>query len=120
LNAALKLEEQFSPAARTADQRQFLSQSLVQFWDAVDRMFDLAAAGKEKEARDQIQLTLQARQSALSTAVSRLLCKQRRRRASRRPDRQNLRRCSASALRSARRHARRDRAHQPLPHLFQS
>jgi signal transduction histidine kinase len=73
LNAALKLEEQFSPAARTADQRQFLSQSLVQFWDAVDRMFDLAAAGKEKEARDQIQLTLQARQSALSTAVSRLL-----------------------------------------------
>lgn len=73
LNAALKLEEQFSPAARTADQRQFLSQSLVQFWDAVDRMFDLAGAGKEKEARDQIQLTLQARQSALSTAVSRLL-----------------------------------------------
>jgi signal transduction histidine kinase len=73
LNAALKLEEQFSPAARTADQRQFLSQSLVQFWDAVDRMFDLAGAGKEKEARDQIQLTLQARQSALSNAVSRLL-----------------------------------------------
>src|SRR5260221_3151596 len=73
LNAALKLEESFSPAARTADQRQFLSQSLSQFWDAVDRMFELAAAGKDKEARDQIQLTLQARQAALSTAVSRLL-----------------------------------------------
>ena len=73
LNAALKLEEQFSPAARTADQRQFLSQSLSQFWDAVDRMFELAGSGKEKEARDQIQLTLQARQAALSTAVSRLL-----------------------------------------------
>jgi len=73
LNAALKLEEQFSPAARTADQRLFLNQSLSQFWDAVDRMFELAAAGHEKEARDQIQRTLQPRQAALSTAVSRLL-----------------------------------------------
>jgi signal transduction histidine kinase len=73
LNTALKLEESFSPAARTADQRQFLGQSLAQFWDAVDRMFELAGSGKEKEARDQIQLTLQARQAALSTAVSRLL-----------------------------------------------
>src|SRR6266853_173235 len=73
LDAALKLEESFSPAARTADQRQFLNQSLAQFWDAVDRMFELAASGKEKEARDQIQFTLQARQAALSTAVSRLL-----------------------------------------------
>jgi signal transduction histidine kinase len=73
LNAALTLEETFSPAARTLDQRRFLNQSLAQFWDAVDRMFDLAASGKEKEARDQIQFTLQARQAALSTAVSRLL-----------------------------------------------
>src|SRR5216683_1907062 len=73
LDAALKLEESFSPAARTANQRQFLSQSLAQFWDAVDRMFELAGSGKEKESRDQIQLTLQARQAALSTAVSRLL-----------------------------------------------
>ena len=73
LTAALNLEEQVSPATRTADQRHFLDQSLAQFWDAVDRMFDLAASGKEKQARDQIQLTLQARQAALSTAVSRLL-----------------------------------------------
>lgn len=73
LNAALKLEESFSPTARTVDQRQFLNQSLAQFWNAVDRMFELAASGKEKEARDQIQLTLQARQAALNTAVSRLL-----------------------------------------------
>jgi len=39
----------------------------------MDRMFALAANGKEKEAREQIQVTLQARQAALSTAVSRLL-----------------------------------------------
>jgi len=73
LDAALKTEESFSPMQRTADQRTFLNQSLVQFWDATDRMFALAAKGKEAEAREQIQLTLQARQAALNTAVSRLL-----------------------------------------------
>ncbi len=73
LAAALKIEDTFAPAQRTADQRTQLSQSLAQFWDATDRMFALAANGKEKEARDQIQVTLQARQAALSTAVSRFL-----------------------------------------------
>src|SRR5258707_4510565 len=73
LAAALKIEDAFAPAQRTADQRTQLSQSLAQFWDATDRMFALAANGKEKEARDQIQVTLQARQAALSTAVSRFL-----------------------------------------------
>lgn len=73
LDAALKLEASVSPATRTEDQRQFLNQSVAQFWDAVDRMFELAGAGKEQEARDQIQRTLQARQAGLSAAVSRLL-----------------------------------------------
>src|SRR5579863_4537665 len=36
-------------------------------------MFALAQAGKENDARDQIRLSLQARQAALNTAVSRLL-----------------------------------------------
>jgi signal transduction histidine kinase len=36
-------------------------------------MFALAADGKDGEAREQIRLTLQARQESLSTAVSRLL-----------------------------------------------
>src|SRR5258706_5242314 len=36
-------------------------------------MFALAGDGKDNEARDQIRLSLQARQAALSTAVSRLL-----------------------------------------------
>lgn len=73
LDAALRLEEQFAAANRTPEQRKFLSQSLTQFWDAVNRMFALASSGKETEAREQIRLTLQARQEALSTAVSRLL-----------------------------------------------
>jgi signal transduction histidine kinase len=73
LDSALRLEEQYAEVHRTPEQRAYLSQQLSQFWDAVDRMFLLARAGKEGEARDQIRLSLQARQAALSTAVSRLL-----------------------------------------------
>jgi signal transduction histidine kinase len=73
LGAGLRLEEQFASASRTAEQRQYLTQSVMQFWDAMNRMFALASAGKDDEAREQIRLTLQARQEALSTAVSRLL-----------------------------------------------
>jgi signal transduction histidine kinase len=73
LEVALHLEEQLAGANRTPEQRKYLSQSVAQFWDAVNRMFALAADGKEAEAREQIRLTLQARQESLSTAVSRLL-----------------------------------------------
>ena len=73
LDAALHKEEEYAEVGRTPEQRAYLSRQLAQFWDAVDRMFALAREGKEGEARDQIRLTLQARQAALSTAVSRLL-----------------------------------------------
>ena len=73
LGVALRLEEELAGANRTPKQRKYLSQSVTQFWDAVNRMFALAAQGKEQEAREQIRLTLQARQESLSTAVSRLL-----------------------------------------------
>jgi len=68
-----RLEDQLAVASRTPEQRQYLTSSLAQFWDAVDRMFDLARQGKQNEARAQIRLSLQARQAALSTAVARLL-----------------------------------------------
>ena len=73
LDAALHLEEQYAEVHRTPEQRQYLGQQLAQFWDAVDRMFALARDGKENEAREQIRLSLQAREAALGTAVSRLL-----------------------------------------------
>jgi signal transduction histidine kinase len=73
LDAGLKLEESLAGANRTAHQRRYLTQSVSQFWDAMNRMFALAQDGKEAEAREQIRLSLQARQQALSTAVSRLL-----------------------------------------------
>jgi signal transduction histidine kinase len=73
LGAGLELEDQFASITRTPEQRQYLAQSVAQFWDAVNRMFLLASVGREDEAREQIRLSLQARQEALSTAVSRLL-----------------------------------------------
>ncbi len=50
-----------------------LSDSLAQFWDAVDRTFALAAGGREAEARAQVRLSLQARQASLTTTVARRL-----------------------------------------------
>ncbi len=73
LSDALHREEQVAVADRTPEQRQYLQNSMSQFWDAVDRTFALAANGRPSEARAQIQLSLQARQAALSTAVARLL-----------------------------------------------
>jgi signal transduction histidine kinase len=72
LEDAFAREAAVAPAARTPDQARFVSSSLAQFWDALDRVFALATHD-EAEARLQVRLSLQARQAALSTAVSRLL-----------------------------------------------
>jgi len=73
LEDALRREEQLAVEARTPEQRQYLTDSLAQFWDASDRIFALARDGHEAEARAQIRLSLQARQASLGTAVARLL-----------------------------------------------
>jgi len=73
LDDAIRLEAGLAAASRTPDQSAFLTSSFTQFWAAVDRVFSLAREGKEKEAREQIQLSLQERQAALSTAVARFL-----------------------------------------------
>jgi signal transduction histidine kinase len=73
LDVALHQEENFAEAARTSDQRRYLSQSLNQFWDSTARMFALANNGNEAAAREHIRNTLQPRQAALNSAVSRLL-----------------------------------------------
>lgn len=73
LDDAMRSEEGLAPTTRTAEQTASLSSSLSQFWNAADRVFTLAGAGNEKDARTQIQVSLQARQEALSTTVARLL-----------------------------------------------
>jgi signal transduction histidine kinase len=73
LDDAVKKESQVAPVTRPADQQQFLVNSFQQFWIAVDEMLTLTRQGKDNEARDQIRISLQARQAALGTAVARLL-----------------------------------------------
>ncbi len=73
LDDALRVEGQTAVVQQTPEQRQFLSNSIAQFWDASDRIFVLAQSGKESDARAQIRLSLQARQAGLSTAVARML-----------------------------------------------
>jgi signal transduction histidine kinase len=72
LDDALKREAPLSETARSSEQRQLLAVALSQFWDASDRMFS-QANNDEDLARQQIRDTLQPRQAALSSAVSRLL-----------------------------------------------
>ncbi len=73
LDDAIRLEAGFASTGRTPEQSAFLTSQFSQFWNAADRIFSLAREGKEKDAREQIELSLQERQAALSTAVARLL-----------------------------------------------
>jgi len=73
LEDALKQQDAVALARQTPEQRVYLATSFSQFWDAANRIFDLARNGQPDEARAQIRLSLQARQQALSTAVARLL-----------------------------------------------
>jgi len=72
LDDALKRQVELAASRPTPD-RDRLTDSLAEFWDAVDRTFALAADGKDAAARAQVSLSLQARQAALGTAVARLL-----------------------------------------------
>lgn len=73
LEDALRQEEQYAEGGRTPEQREYLSSRMAQFWYAADGIFQLARDGKDEQAREQIRVSLQARQAALSTAVARLL-----------------------------------------------
>ena len=73
LSDALQREQQLAAAPRTPEQMQELANSFAQFWSAVDRTFTFVHDGKDKEAREQIRISLQARQASLTTAVARQL-----------------------------------------------
>lgn len=73
LTDALQREEQLSTAYRTPEQRVYIDESLRQFWGTADYIFSLAEKGRDAEARDQIRVSLQAHQAAVSIAVARQL-----------------------------------------------
>jgi signal transduction histidine kinase len=70
---ALAREAKYSPTPGSDESRAYLSTSMNQFWDALNRVFSLADSGQTEKADDTIRLSLQARQQALTTAVARLL-----------------------------------------------
>ena len=72
LEDAVARESEVAPPGRTPEQATQLKSSLTQLWDAVDRMFERAGRD-ESGARAEVRLSLQARQAALGTAVSRAL-----------------------------------------------
>jgi len=73
LDDALAPQPSAAVRGRTPEQRAYLDSALRQFWDASDRIFQLADQGQDGPARTQVQVSLQARQAALSSAVARLL-----------------------------------------------
>ena len=73
LGDAFAKEAALSTLDRDAEQRQYLNNSITQFWDALDRNFALIESGREAEGRLQIRMSLQARHQAIGTAVARLL-----------------------------------------------
>lgn len=72
LEDAIRLEASLA-AGRTRDDGAYLNNSLQQFWDALDRIFDEARSGREEEARRQIRDSLQARRDALAALIARQL-----------------------------------------------
>ncbi len=73
LTDAIGQEAHYSPMDRADGQRAYLAASAAQFWDALDRVFAVAAGGDDGKARDLIRHSLEARQQALAAAVARLL-----------------------------------------------
>lgn len=73
LNDAMRVESLVAPVGRTREQSAGLSNSMAQFWESVARVFSLAGQKRDKDARTEIQISLQPRIASLSTAVSRLL-----------------------------------------------
>jgi signal transduction histidine kinase len=73
LDDALRREEQLSTAYRTPEQSVYINEALQQFWGTADYVFKLAQQGSEDEARNQVRVSLQAHQAAVSIAVARQL-----------------------------------------------
>jgi signal transduction histidine kinase len=72
LEDALRLEAQLAPLQDPRNEH-YLAEQLDQFWTSAARVFELAARGQDRAARQMIRTSLEARQAALTSAVARLL-----------------------------------------------
>lgn len=72
MDDAIRLDGALSPLAGAADQQPF-ERGVAQFWISAGKLFALARDGKETQALDLVRNSLEAQQTALVSAVSRLL-----------------------------------------------
>jgi signal transduction histidine kinase len=73
LDDAIMQEHGLAPNSRTRDQQDLLEASLRRFWDEMDRMWMLASAGQEGEARTLVRTRLNSERGTLNSTVARLL-----------------------------------------------
>ena len=73
INDAIRLEADLTPLVNNPERQAAFRRGLAQFWISTDQMFALARDGKEAQARALVENSLEAQQSSLITAVSRLL-----------------------------------------------
>jgi len=73
LEGAIREEAALAPVKRRADKQAKLVEALSQFWRISDHVFEEAAAGHERIARNLVLKQLFAEQSLLATRVSALL-----------------------------------------------
>jgi signal transduction histidine kinase len=73
LEDALRLEKGFAPVERSPERQAYFAERLTQFWTSVDRMFSLAAEGKDAQARNLIRTSLESQLAAITSAVALLL-----------------------------------------------
>jgi signal transduction histidine kinase len=73
LDDAVRREAQLAADMRSPDERRYFAGLLSQLWISIDRTFQLAHAGRDREARALVRDSVQAQVSALTTAAARLL-----------------------------------------------
>ena len=72
LDDAIRLESSLA-TGRGNEDGAYLQNSIRQFWDAFDGVFDQARNGREEEARRLIRDSLQPRRESLAASIARLL-----------------------------------------------
>ena len=73
LEDAMRRESELAPELRSGDQQKYFSALFSQMWATGDKMFALARAGSEQEARALISNSLQGQLAAVSNTTARLL-----------------------------------------------
>ncbi len=73
LEDALRIEARLMPATRTSAQQKLLEDAFGRFWGETSELWELAAEGKDKEAKALIRTRLEAERATMTTVIARLL-----------------------------------------------